>query len=41
MLAGHSDIKGTYKSGTTWVGISQEEVDAIERARAALKEHRT
>lgn len=33
---GHSDITGTYKSGETWVGIHQFEVDAIEKARAAI-----
>lgn len=34
---GHNgDIKGTYKSGQTWVGIWQNEVDAIESARTAL-----
>jgi hypothetical protein len=34
--AGHTDITGTYKNGVTWVGIYQDEVDAIERARTAL-----
>lgn len=36
LQAGHHDICGTYKDGTTWVGIHQHEVDAIELARAAL-----
>lgn len=43
--AGHKDILGTYKSGTTYVGIYQSEVDDIEgsadflqRAKAALRE---
>lgn len=35
--AGHMDIKGTYNNGETWVGIYQEEVDQIERARFAIK----
>ena len=33
---GHSDIIGTYKNGATWVGISQDEVDQIEKARAVI-----
>jgi Lar family restriction alleviation protein len=33
---GHTDIRGTYADGTTWVGIYQGEVDDIEFARAAL-----
>lgn len=33
---GHNDINGTYKDGTTWVGIYQSEIDDIEFAVAAL-----
>lgn len=33
---GHSYITGTYKSGMTWVGIHQSEVDQIEFAREVL-----
>ena len=35
---GHNrDICGTYKSGVTWVGIYQNEVDQIERAREVMR----
>lgn len=37
VMAGHRDIKGTYSDGSTWVGIFQEEVDLIEKARFAIK----
>lgn len=38
LRCGHRDITGTYKNGETWVGIHQEEVDGMERARAALEQ---
>ena len=36
---GHNDIRGTYSNGSTWAGIHQSEIDAIESARAALAKH--
>ena len=33
---GHNNIRGTYKNGTTWVGIWQDEIDNIETARSLL-----
>ncbi|MBT1798801.1 hypothetical protein B9Q31_02240 [Enterobacter kobei] len=33
---GHMDISGVRKDGVSWVGIYQDEIDSIERARAAI-----
>lgn len=38
---GHSNIIGTYRSGTTYVGISQAEVDQIEASRDAVEAARS
>ncbi len=38
--AGHTDMAGTYRSGTTYVGIHQDEVDQIEAALDALQQAR-
>lgn len=39
LRAGH-DMTGTYKSGETWVGIYQDEIDKIEYAEYSLAKAR-
>lgn len=36
VMAGHNNIIGTRRSGVTWVGLHQHEIDEEERAEAAL-----
>ena len=33
---GHTDISGVRKDGVSYVGIYQDEIDSIEKARAAI-----